>query len=161
MTNVDTSAEAVERKAEWLESIGLRPEAATLRALLVELQDWKAAYYADTKRIEAERDRLQSEVASLRITLGGKTFGPDVPKPIGCPMPGACAQVKEINRLKRELAEAIDRGNDWCDQAQKARTERNRLREALRDIAQQCGAYDGRANIAMTALSALKGTGHD
>ena len=30
-----------------------------IERLLAELQDWKAAYYADTKRIEAERDRLR------------------------------------------------------------------------------------------------------
>lgn len=47
-----------------------------------------------------EVERLQAEVAALRLTLGGKTFGPDVPEPIGCPMPGACAQVAEIGRLK-------------------------------------------------------------
>jgi hypothetical protein len=33
--------------------------------LRAELQDWKAAYYADTKRIEAERDRLREEVRSI------------------------------------------------------------------------------------------------
>jgi hypothetical protein len=44
--------------------------------------------------------RLRAEVASLRLTLGGRTFGPDVPEPIGCPAPGACAQVAEIGRLR-------------------------------------------------------------
>lgn len=55
--------------------------------------------------LQAENRRLEAEVASLRITLGGKTFGPDVPSPIGCPMPGACVQVAEINRLRRALKE--------------------------------------------------------
>lgn len=54
----------------------------------------------------AERDRLKAEVASLRITLGGKTFGADVPEPIGCPMPGACSQVAEIKRLRAQVATA-------------------------------------------------------
>lgn len=51
---------------------------------------------------EAEREieRLRSEVASLRLTLGGRTFsGDSIPDPIGCPAPGACAQVAEIQRL--------------------------------------------------------------
>jgi len=49
----------------------------------------------------AEVERLRAEVASLRLTLGGRTFaGQEVPDPIGCPMPGACAQVAEIGRLR-------------------------------------------------------------
>ena len=56
--------------------------------------------------LQAENRRLEAEVASLRLTLGGKTFSADVPSPIGCPMPGACAQVAEITRLRRALAEA-------------------------------------------------------
>jgi len=50
-----------------------------------------------------EINRLEAEVASLRLTLGGRTFGPDIPEPIGCPMPGACAQVAEIGRLRVAL----------------------------------------------------------
>jgi hypothetical protein len=56
--------------------------------------------------LQAENRRLEAEVASLRLTLGGKTFSADVPSPIGCPIPGACVQVAEINRLRRALAEA-------------------------------------------------------
>jgi hypothetical protein len=54
---------------------------------------------------DAEREvaRLKEEVASLRITLGGRTFGADIPEPIGCPAPGACAQVAEIKRLRSAL----------------------------------------------------------
>lgn len=47
-----------------------------------------------------EIERLRAEVASLRLTLGGRTFGPSIPEPVGCPMPGACSQVAEIGRLK-------------------------------------------------------------
>jgi hypothetical protein len=36
-----------------------------VRNLEAELQDWKAAYHADTKRIEAERDRLQKALQSV------------------------------------------------------------------------------------------------
>jgi hypothetical protein len=48
-------------------------------------------------------ERAIKEIASLRITLGGKTFSADIPEPIGCPMPGACSQVREISRLRAEL----------------------------------------------------------
>lgn len=54
---------------------------------------------------QAEIKRLQAEVASLRLTLGGKTFSADVPEPVGCPMPGACSQVAEIKRLRAKLQE--------------------------------------------------------
>lgn len=54
--------------------------------------------------LEAEVKRLQAEVASLRLTLGGKTFSADVPEPIGCPMPGACVQVAELKRLHTAAA---------------------------------------------------------
>lgn len=62
----------------------------------------EVTYDALTKRVAA----LEAENASLRLTLGGKTFSADVPSPIGCPKPGACAQVEEIHRLRRALAEA-------------------------------------------------------
>jgi hypothetical protein len=56
--------------------------------------------------------RLRSEVASLRLTLGGRTFsGQPVPDPIGCPMPGACAQVAEIKRLRRGWLRVIQHEN--------------------------------------------------
>jgi len=49
---------------------------------------------------EQEIERLRAEVASLRLTLGGRTFSGDtIPDPIGCRAPGACAQVAEIQRL--------------------------------------------------------------
>lgn len=54
---------------------------------------------------QAEIKRLQAEVASLRLTLGGKTFSADVPEPVGCPAPGACSQVAEIKRLRNKLQE--------------------------------------------------------
>lgn len=53
--------------------------------------------------LQAEVKRLEAEVASLRLTLSGKTFSPDVPSPIGCPLPGACVQVAEIKRLRQQL----------------------------------------------------------
>jgi len=37
----------------------------------------------------------------------------------------------EIERLRTELDEAIARGNDWCDQAQKARAMKERLMSAV------------------------------
>jgi hypothetical protein len=52
------------------------------------------------RAVLAEIEVLRTEVASLRLTLGGKTFSATVPEPIGCPAPGACAQVAEIGRLR-------------------------------------------------------------
>ena len=61
---------------------------------------------------EDEIERLRAEVASLRLTLGGRTFsGQPVPDPIGCPMPGACAQVAEIKRLRRGWLRVIQQEN--------------------------------------------------
>lgn len=51
----------------------------------------------------AEIETLRAEVASLRLTLGGKTFSATIPGVIGCPMPGMCAQVAEIERLRSEV----------------------------------------------------------
>ena len=59
----------------------------------------EVTYDALTKRVAA----LEAENASLRLTLGGKTFSADVPSPDGCPKPGTCAQVEEIHRLRRAL----------------------------------------------------------
>jgi hypothetical protein len=53
------------------------------------------------QRDEIERQR--AEIASLRLTLGGRTFSAAVPEPIGCPVPGACVQVAEIERLRAAL----------------------------------------------------------
>jgi len=39
--------------------------------------------------------------------------------------------VAQIDQLKAELSEAVERGNDWCDQAKKARAERDHLRSSL------------------------------
>ena len=59
-----------------------------------------------------EIGRLRAEVASLRLTLGGRTFsGQPVPDPIGCPMPGAFAQAAEIVRLRRGWLRVIQQEN--------------------------------------------------
>jgi hypothetical protein len=52
---------------------------------------------------EHEIEMLKADVASLRLTLGGRTFSNNIPEPIGCPIPGACAQVAEIKRLRDAL----------------------------------------------------------
>lgn len=52
---------------------------------------------------DAEIARLNAEAASLRLTLGGRTFSATVPEPIGCPLPGMCAQVAEIAWLRGVL----------------------------------------------------------
>lgn len=48
----------------------------------------------------AERDRLQAEVAALRMALGGRAPRAGIPEPIGCPAPGACSMVAELGRLR-------------------------------------------------------------
>lgn len=55
---------------------------------------------ADLDKANADVACLQAEVASLRLTLGGRTFYATVPEPIGCPCPGACSTVAEIGRLR-------------------------------------------------------------
>jgi hypothetical protein len=76
----------------------------------------------------------------------------------------AAEAARRIGNLEAELDEAIQRGNDWCDQAQKARAERDRLREALRYIVND-GTTNERqtaaAHIAHCALEALKEPNHD
>jgi hypothetical protein len=42
--------------------------------------------------------------------------------------------VLSLLKAEAERDEAIQRGNDWCDQARKLRGERDRLREALREL---------------------------
>ena len=39
--------------------------------------------------------------------------------------------VAQIDQLKAELSEAIERGNDWCDQAKKARAQRDELQDSF------------------------------
>lgn len=63
----------------------------------------------EIRSLRTENERQRSEVASLRLTLGGQTFSADVPDPIGCPIPGMCAQVAEIGRLRAEI-ERLDAG---------------------------------------------------
>lgn len=56
--------------------------------------------------MDDEIQRLRAEIASLRLTLGGRTFSADAPEPIGCPMPGACSTVAEIRRLRAAVCDA-------------------------------------------------------
>jgi len=39
--------------------------------------------------------------------------------------------IQRVERLRAERDEAIQRGDDWCDQAKKLRAERDRLRAGL------------------------------
>jgi hypothetical protein len=39
--------------------------------------------------------------------------------------------VAQIDQLKAELSEAVERGNDWCDQAKKARAQRDELQDSF------------------------------
>lgn len=59
-------------------------------------------------QLEQDKQRLQAEVDALRLTLGGRTFSADVPEPVGCPLPGACAQVAAIQRMRTLLGRVLD-----------------------------------------------------
>jgi hypothetical protein len=100
MSDVNTTAEAVERLVERLTADADAPDAARYQPYTDHAMRDAAA---TLRALLAERDRLEAEVASLRLTLGGKTFSADVPDPIGCPLPGACVQVAEIERLREAL----------------------------------------------------------
>ena len=73
----------------------------------------------------------------------------------------------EIERLRAERDEAQAEANagrqaehDADVERRAVECERDRLREALREIVQQCFEHEDRGNIAVTALAALKETGH-
>lgn len=77
-----------------------RTDHAGALRLLASGASWQCTDTADVLEAAADEiERLEAEVASLRLTLGG-TPGARVPEPIGCPTPGACAQVAEIGRLR-------------------------------------------------------------
>jgi hypothetical protein len=69
----------------------------------------------------------------------------------------AAEAARRISSLEAELDEAIQRGNDWCDQARKLRDERDRLRWALKKIARDRLLDTEMEEI---ARAALKETGH-
>jgi uncharacterized protein (DUF3084 family) len=73
------------------------------------------------------------------------------------------AGADEIERLRAERDEAQAEANAGRQAEQDAdverravESERDRLREALREIVQQCFEHEDRGNIAVTALAALK-----
>jgi len=67
----------------------------------------------------------------------------------------------EIERLRAERDRLRDEVLLHEAAAAEATDEIDRLRVALREIVQQCFDHEGRANIAATALFALKETGHE
>jgi len=74
--------------------------------------------------------------------------------------------LEAVEKAEAERDEAIQRGNDWCDQAQKARDERDRLREALRYMvaAYPLDKYKDagmRLSAHLSARAALKEIGHE
>ena len=84
-----------------------------MRDLLLRLRDENAIWQYPDSRFELcklaadELERSKAEIDSLRLTLGGRTFAATVPEPIGCPMPGACMQVREIERLRTALLRIV------------------------------------------------------
>jgi hypothetical protein len=66
------------------------------------------------------------------------------------------AAADEIERLRAELDEAIERGNDWCDQAKKARAERD---AAIMDAdmqAREAGNMEHNARVLMAERDLLR-----
>ena len=59
--------------------------------------------------------------------------------------------IEERNRLREELDEAIERGNDWCDQAQRAR-------EIVAIANSVCGKNNCNCPGAKKVRSAIDGT---
>ena len=112
----------------------------------LKLREWRTVNHHDVRGLLAEHDRLAAEVASLRLTLGGKTFGADVPEPVGCPAPGACAQVAELHRLRAENERLTSTMGYLSGELIEARAqidaagaENERLRAELRIVAQDLG----------------------
>jgi hypothetical protein len=73
-----------------------------VRNLEAELQDWKAAYHVDTKRIEAERDRLREALIRAKgFIVNGVELGfirmpdPGTPDPAHETLPAILAALKE------------------------------------------------------------------
>lgn len=52
--------------------------------------------------LRREVTRQRAEIAAVRLRLG-ETPPADVPEPAGCPIPGACVTVREIQRLRGEV----------------------------------------------------------
>jgi hypothetical protein len=70
---------------------------------------------------------------------------------------------KEIERIARiaMMSSLLGRAMHAEAERDRMKDERDRMEDALRDIVLQCNGYEGRANIAATALSALKEDNHD
>lgn len=88
--------------------------------------------YLGPALLPSEVKRLREEVASLRLTLGGRTFDASVPEPIGCPLPGACQTVAEIVRLREALKGCVmahETGSYDIAAAIRALTEKQAARE--------------------------------
>jgi hypothetical protein len=76
-----------------------------LRVAAAFMVQGKAVFAQDACTAAADEiERLRAEAASLRLTLGGRTFDASVPEPVGCPCPGACSTVAEIERLRGLVA---------------------------------------------------------
>ena len=100
---VDTSAtpdadDAINGWGRVTDELGLPWNATASRVL-----ECIRSVAAERDAARAEVERQASEIASLRLTLGGRTYSADVPEPVGCPVPGACVQVAEIQRLRADI----------------------------------------------------------
>jgi chromosome segregation ATPase len=142
MTDTDTSAEFVEALIDrhrlvastWRMTVSDHElTAATLRALLAE---------RDAERVAREhwQSQVQSTVQSLLKAEAERDGALGLAKRHMDEKHRTERQAAEdwdvlqqrIKTAEAERDEAIQRGNDWCDQARTLRGERDRLREALR-----------------------------
>ena len=126
----------------WMERAAAGPDVvARLRNPSTGSPRWATTMEDAAAAIEArdaEIARQAAEIASLRLTLGGRTFSATAPEPIGCPAPGMCVQVAEIARLRAEcqrLADEVSRAHKdaltWMERAAAADADIERLRASL------------------------------
>jgi len=72
MTEIDTSAEAVERMAHWIERDALRDDLLTLEICQAKLlETCQAKLVAERDRLAAERDALREALREIKETKGG------------------------------------------------------------------------------------------
>jgi hypothetical protein len=137
MTDTDTSAEArhwIGMAPDWAGSTATEDE-PELREFLRDGATHMAVLLAERDAERVAREQWQSQVQST---------------------------VQSLLKAEAERDGAIQRGNDWCDQARKLRGERDRLREALQILIANADMHPVvRAAALDIASTALKETPHD
>ena len=119
MPKFDTSAEAVERRAQALNRLGCHLAAATLRALAAERDDLRMCAEAEADAvndIKADRDRLAAENVRMREALvkaRDRIECEDWVGTCGCGVTaGPCECLDEHNAILAMIDEALTGGAD-------------------------------------------------